>query len=70
MPADAPAQAPLPVVRETVRQLLLSSAAYRDLDSGKRRELAQSLVKVCDTAVALLEEEARTASPKRRRSKR
>jgi hypothetical protein len=46
------------VVRETVRNLLLSSAAFHDLSPDQRREIAQSLVKVCHTAVALLQEEA------------
>jgi hypothetical protein len=53
-------QAPLPVVRETVRDLLLSSAAYHSLDSDKRREIARAMVTVCQTAVSLLEEEARS----------
>ena len=60
MPAADPAQASLPAVRETVRELLLSSPAYGDLDPAKRRELAQALVKVCDIAAALLEEETRS----------
>src|SRR5258706_5441076 len=53
--------APNPVVRESVRELLLSSAAFHDLEHDKRRDLAQALVEVCDTAVALLQEEARNA---------
>jgi hypothetical protein len=61
VPTRAPT--PLPVVRETVRDLLLSSAAYHALDEDRRRDVAQALVKVCDTAVALLREEARSARP-------
>src|SRR6266487_3463387 len=51
---------PLPVVRETVRDLLLSSAAYHSLDSHQRQEIAQALVQVCHTAVSLIKEEARS----------
>ena len=47
----------LPGVRTTVRQLLLSSPAYTELDAIDRRRLAASLVDVCSTATALLEEE-------------
>jgi hypothetical protein len=57
---DGNGQAPLPVVRKTVRDLLLSSAAYQSLDPETRRETAQALVSVCHTAVSLLEEEARS----------
>ena len=53
-------QAPLPVVRETVRDLLLSSAAYHSLTPDQRREISQSMVSVCQTAVALLQEEVRS----------
>jgi hypothetical protein len=50
---------PPAVVRETVRNLLLSSASYHTLPAEQRRDIAQSLVKVCHTAVTLLQEEAR-----------
>src|SRR6185503_16526923 len=49
---------PLPVVRETVRDLLLSLASYHSLTPAKRRQIAQSLVSVCQTAVSLSQEEA------------
>jgi hypothetical protein len=48
---------PLPLVRQTVRDLLLSSAAFHSLDPQRRQEIAQAMVKVCHTAVALLQEE-------------
>jgi len=51
-------QSSLPLVRETVRDLLLSSAAYHALEPDKRREIARSLVQVCQTAVSLIAEEA------------
>jgi hypothetical protein len=62
MPEVDAAREPLPVVREAVRGLLLSSAAYHTLDDDRRRDVAQALVRVCGTAVSLLEEEARSAS--------
>jgi hypothetical protein len=49
---------PLPVVRQTVRELLVASPAYRALDATRRRELAEAMVKVCLRAAALLKEEA------------
>ena len=52
---------PSPLVRETVRDLLLSSAAYHSLDPEKRREIAKAMVTVCQTAVSLLTEEARSS---------
>src|SRR5512139_574216 len=54
---SAPAEPDL-VVRQVVRDLLLSSAAFRALDADQRRGAAQALVKVCRTAVALLRDEA------------
>jgi hypothetical protein len=47
----------LPLVRNVVRNLLLSSAAYQELDTETRREVAQKLVTVCDTAVRLIQKE-------------
>lgn len=53
-------ETPSPVVRETVRNLLLSCAAYHELDPEKRQEIARAMVNVCQTAVSLLAEEANT----------
>jgi hypothetical protein len=53
-----PAIDPLPHVRQSVRDLLLSSAAFHELDPESRRSLAQALVTVCHAAVALFQEEA------------
>src|SRR6185369_9439460 len=61
-PLEHDSDQPLPVVRETVRDLLLSSAAYHELDPGKRQEVAQALVRVCQTAVSLIKEEAKSDS--------
>jgi hypothetical protein len=63
--SEVPAQAALPalLVRHTVRELLLSSAAFHALDAGKRREVAEALVKVCQTAATLLAEEAKSTEP-------
>ena len=55
-------QQPLPIVRQTVRDLLLSSAAYHSLDPEQRQQIAKSLVTVCQTAVSLLKEEANSDS--------
>src|SRR5215475_8756423 len=60
--SDAATKTPLPIVRETVRDLLLSSAAYHSLDPEARKDTAQALVSVCHTAVSLLQEEARSSS--------
>jgi hypothetical protein len=49
---------PLPVVRKTVRALLLSSPAYHALDRDGREQLARSMVRVCHAAAALIREEA------------
>ena len=49
---------PLPPVRESVRDLLLSAPAFHELDPESRRSLAQALVTVCHAAVALIREEA------------
>lgn len=59
--------APLPHVRETVRALLLSTPAYGELDGSQRRKLAAAMVKVCQSAADLVQEElaseARAARP-------
>jgi predicted O-methyltransferase YrrM len=49
---------PLPVVRQTVRALLVASPAYRELEAPRRRELAEAMVNVCLRAAALLKAEA------------
>src|SRR5512139_3350507 len=48
---------PLPVVRETVRTLLLSMPSYRELPKPKRQALANSMVRVCNAAAELIREE-------------
>ena len=57
---DASGRVALAAVRQSVRELLLSSAAYRTLQPAERREMARALVSVCQTAVSLLEEEAQS----------
>jgi hypothetical protein len=49
---------PLPVVRQTVRAILLSSPAYSALDAASRRQMAEAMVKVCHRAALLIREEA------------
>jgi hypothetical protein len=50
---------PSPVVRTAVRDLLSSSQAFHTLAPDERRAAAQAMVKVCQTAVSLAQEEAR-----------
>jgi hypothetical protein len=65
---------PSPVVRTAVRDLLASSQAYHDLPPDDRTAAANAMVKVCQTAVSLMEEEARadlqvkSVSPERPRA--
>ena len=47
----------LPVVRHTVRALLLSSPAFLELDPPRQRQMAEAMVKVCHTAALLIREE-------------
>lgn len=54
----ATAQA-LPVVRTAVRDLLSSSQAFHSLSPEDRRAAAQAMVRVCQTAVSLMQEEAK-----------
>jgi hypothetical protein len=49
----------LPVVRSAVRDLLSSSQAFHDLTPENRKAAAQAMVKVCQTAVSLMREEAK-----------
>ncbi|MEA2729850.1 MAG: hypothetical protein QOF70_4325, partial [Acetobacteraceae bacterium] len=56
-PIAAGAGTPTPAVREAVRKLLLSSEAFHSLNPDQRRAAAQSMVRVCETAVSLLREE-------------
>jgi uncharacterized membrane protein YgcG len=48
---------PSPYIRETVRAILLASPAYQELDPVRRRALAASMVRVCQTAATLLRDE-------------
>jgi hypothetical protein len=45
---------PLPVVRDTVRALLVASPGYAELDADKRRALAHAMVHVCHVAAGLI----------------
>lgn len=49
-------------VRRAVRQLLLASGAYHGLTPLQKQELAQSLVKVCNTAVSLIQQSSSEVS--------
>jgi hypothetical protein len=49
---------PLPVVRDTVRALLVASPGYAELDADRRRALAHAMVQVCHVAAGLIREEA------------
>jgi GH25 family lysozyme M1 (1,4-beta-N-acetylmuramidase) len=53
------ADQPSPVVRTAVRDLLSSCQAYHTLPLEERKSAAQAMVKVCQTAVSLMQEEAR-----------
>jgi hypothetical protein len=46
------------VVRAAVRDLLSSSQAFRSLAPEDRKAAAQAMVKVCQTAASLMQEEA------------
>jgi hypothetical protein len=48
---------PLPAVRQTVRSLLLTTPAFREMGPDGRRELAAAMVRVCQAAALLLREE-------------
>jgi hypothetical protein len=48
---------PLPLVRQTVRSLLLASPAFQELDPPRQRRLAEAMVRVCSTAASLIREE-------------
>src|SRR5438270_13339862 len=57
---------PLPHVRRVVRDLLLSAPAYVELEPDRRRDLAESMVKVCHAASALIREEVESDAQARR----
>lgn len=48
---------PLPIVRQSVRDLLISSPAYHQLSRDKQKEMASLMVRVCHAATSLLAEE-------------
>jgi hypothetical protein len=48
----------LPVVRTAVRDLLSSSQAFHSLSPEEQKAAARAMVKVCKTAVSLMQEEA------------
>src|SRR5229473_2697269 len=47
----------LPLVRVLVRDLLAASPSYLELNPGQRRQLAASMVQVCEMGASLLREE-------------
>lgn len=51
--------APSSVVRSAVRDVLSSSMAFQSLSPDERRAGAQAMVKVCQAAVSLMQEEAK-----------
>ena len=53
-------EAPLPGVRTAVRSLLLQSPAFLELPPDTRRQLAESMVAVCNRAATLVREEIRS----------
>jgi hypothetical protein len=55
--AQPPAQ-PAPAVREVVRDLLTTSSRYHELDPATRRTIAGSIVRIANTAMALVKEDA------------
>jgi hypothetical protein len=57
--AQQEARQPSPVVRTAVRDLLSSSQAFQGLAPEERKAAAQAMVKVCQTAVSLMQEEAK-----------
>ena len=57
--AQQEARQPSPVVRTAVRDLLSSSQAFHGLAPEERKAAAQAMVKVCQTAVSLMQEEAK-----------
>jgi hypothetical protein len=63
--AQPEARQALPVVRTAVRDLLSSSQAFHGLDPEDRKAAAQAMVKVCQTAVSLAQEEAQADSQAR-----
>lgn len=68
VPTQAPLPDVLPVVRETVRSLLLNSPAYHELPREQRAALAHSMVRVCHAASELIREEMendRQVAPRR-----
>lgn len=70
--AQAVAGQTLPVVRTAVRDLLSSAQSFQSLSAEDRKSAAQAMVKVCQTAVSLMQEEAQanldvqSAAPSRR----
>ena len=65
-PAPPPAEAghdPLPEVRTAVRDLLLSTRGFEELDPEQRRQVAQGMVRICHAAAMLQREEAAGAPP-------
>src|SRR5258708_1645026 len=54
---------PLPEVRTAVRELLVSTRGFQELDPEQRRQVAQGMVRICHAAAMLQREEAAGAAP-------
>src|SRR3712207_2937727 len=52
-----PLDDPLPLVRSTVRDVLLAAPTFHELPPADRRRLAEAMVTVCNAAASLLREE-------------
>ncbi len=59
----------LPLVRGTVRSLLLASPSYQELDEAQRKRMAASMVRVSHAAAALLHEEMQSDREARKKSR-
>ena len=65
-PAAPPAETgndPLPEVRAAVRELLLSTRGFQELDPEQRRQVAQGMVRICHAAAMLQREETLGTQP-------
>jgi hypothetical protein len=49
--------ASLPLVRGVVRGMLLATPSFQELDPARKKQMAESMVRVCHAAVSLIQEE-------------
>ncbi len=61
-----PSTTPSPVVRTAVRTLLMASPAYHEMEPERRVRMAEAMVRVCQAAVSLIEEEVASDDEVRR----